>query len=149
MISQFFFIFNLFSFLVIDAIATTPDQKIKKDEDIVRFLVKKISTDSSDIVFYFSRPQRKNFPIAILVGGSSQEENVESIIHFHRYFLQKFLDLGIGIITIEQEGVDGNQVNKKKFMEHYTRSNRLSDHRAVIEYIKNHPPLGWNEDLFL
>ena len=112
-----------------------------------RFTTKRTGAESADIVYYFSKPSRDNFPIAILVGGSSSEDYILSIIHFHRYLLKEFLDLGVGVITIEQQGVDGNQINKTEFMEHYTRSNRLSDHRTVIEYLKKHPPLGWNGKL--
>jgi hypothetical protein len=70
-----------------------------------------------------------------------------SIIHFHRYFLKEFLDLGVGVLTVEQRGVDDHQVNTKEFMEHDTGSNRLIDHRTVIEHLKKHPPLGWNGKL--
>ena len=112
-----------------------------------RFTTKRIGADSPDIVYYFSNPSRDKFPIAILVGGSSLEDDITSIIHFHRYFLKEFLDLGVGVITIEQQGVDGHQINKTEFMEHYTRSNRLSDHRTVIEHLKKHPLLGWNGKL--
>ncbi len=112
-----------------------------------RFTTKRIEADSPDIVYYFSRPSRDTCPIAILVGGSSLEDDISSIIHFHRYFLKEFLDLGVGVITIEQQGVDGKQINKTEFMEHYTRSNRLIDHRTVIEHLKKHPPKGWNGKL--
>ncbi|PPE03044.1 Alpha/beta hydrolase family protein [Holospora curviuscula] len=55
--------------------------------------------------------------------------------------------MGVGIITLEQQGVDGNQINAGEFMEHYTRTNRLSDHRTVIAHLKKHPPKGWNGKL--
>ena len=70
-----------------------------------------------------SAPKSDSYPIAILCGGSSSAGDVQSIIHFHRYFLQEFLDLNTGVITLEQRGVDGNEVDVKEFMEHYTRSN--------------------------
>jgi len=112
-----------------------------------RFTTKRMGSDSPDIVYYFSKPPRDNFPIAILVGGSSSEDDILSIIHFHRYFLKEFLDLEVGVLTIEQQGVDGQQINVREFMKHYTRSNRLSDHRTVIEHLRKHPPAGWNGKL--
>lgn len=112
-----------------------------------RFTTKRIGPDSPDIVYYFSKPSKDKFPIAILVGGSSLEDDITSIIHFHRYFLKEFLDLGVGVITIEQQGVDGHHINKTEFMEHYTRSNRLSDHRIIIEHLKKHPPKEWSGKL--
>ena len=112
-----------------------------------RFTIKRIAVNAPDIIYYMSKPSKHSFPIAILVGGSSLEDDITSIIHFHRYFLKEFLDLGVGVITIEQQGVDGNQINKTEFMEHYTRTNRLSDHRTLIEHLKKHPPKGWNGKL--
>jgi hypothetical protein len=58
--------------------------------------------------------------------------------------LEEFLDLNVGVITVEQRGVDGNAIDAKEFMEHYTRSNRLKDHQVVIESLKRNPPTGWN-----
>lgn len=121
-----------------------PDYEIPSSS---RFTIKREAADAPDIIYYFSKPQRQSFPIAILVGGSSSENDISSIIHFHRYFLKEFLDLGAAVITIEQQGVDGNNINKLEFMEHYTRSQRLQDHRSVIQHLKNHPPVGWNGSL--
>jgi pimeloyl-ACP methyl ester carboxylesterase len=112
-----------------------------------RFTTIRTNSNSPDIVYYFSQPQTDGFPVAILCGGSSLEDDIISIIHFHRYFLKEFLDLGVGVITVEQQGVDGNQINAREFMENYTRSNRLSDHRVVIEHLKKNPPKGWNGKL--
>lgn len=112
-----------------------------------RFTIKRIAVNAPDIIYYMSKPSKPSFPIAILCGGSSLEDDITSIIHFHRYLLKEFLDLGIGVITLEQQGVDGNQINAGEFMEHYTRTNRLSDHRTVIAHLKKHPPKGWNGKL--
>lgn len=125
------------------------DQEIENGEwlnyDILT--TKRIGVNAPDIVYYFSSPIQASFPIAILVGGSSLEHDITSIIHFHRYFLKEFLGLGMGVITIEQQGVDDRKVHIKEFMDHYTRSNRLSDHRTVIEHLKQYSPLGWNGKL--
>lgn len=109
-----------------------------------RFTTQRAGKNAPDIVYYFSSPSKEKFPIAILVGGSSSENDIMSIIHFHRYFLKEFLDLGVGVITVEQQGVDGKKINKKEFMDHYTRSNRLKDHRDVIDHLIKNPPKGWN-----
>jgi len=109
-----------------------------------RFTVKPPDAMTPDVVYYFTPPKSESYPIAILCGGSSREGNIYSIIHVHRYFLKEFLDLNIGVITVEQRGVDGNTVDVKEFMEHYTRSNRLKEHHAVIESLRRDPPRGWN-----
>jgi alpha-beta hydrolase superfamily lysophospholipase len=112
-----------------------------------RFTIKRIAVNAPDIIYYMSKPSKHSFPIAILCGGSSLEDDITSIFYFHRYLLKEFLDLGVGVITLEQQGVDGNQISAREFMEHYTRSNRLSDHRTVIAHLKKHPPKGWNGKL--
>lgn len=97
-----------------------------------------------DIIYYMSKPKKETYPIAIVCTGSTNKDSIASIIHFHRYFLQEFLDLGIGVISIEQWGVDGDTIDAQEFMQHYTRSQRLKDHSAVINHLINHPPVGWN-----
>jgi len=109
-----------------------------------RFIVQSTDVNAAEVIYYFSSPKSDSYPIAILCGGSSTEGDIHSIIHVHRYLLQEFLDLNVGVITVEQRGVDGNVVNAKEFMEHYTRSNRLKDHQMVIESLKRNPPIGWN-----
>ena len=114
-----------------------------------RFTTKRLDVNAPDIVYYFSRPSASKYPIAIICGGSSSKDDIGSIIHFHRYFLKEFMGLGVGVLTVEQWGVDGSKVNKHEFMEHYTRSQRGQDHRAVIEHLKLNPPTGWNGKLIL
>lgn len=112
-----------------------------------RFTIFREDECNSDIIYYFSKPKTDVFPIAVLCGGSSLEDDIVSIIHFHRYFLQEFLDLGVAVLTVEQQGVDGNNVNVAEFMKNYTRSNRLRDHCKVVDYLKSNPPHGWNGKL--
>jgi pimeloyl-ACP methyl ester carboxylesterase len=109
-----------------------------------RFAVNSSEAGAPNIISYFSAPKADSYPIAILCGGSSSAADIQSIIHFHRYFLQEFLDLNVGVITLEQRGVNGNEVNIKEFIEHYTRSNRLKDHQLVIDHLMLNPPKGWN-----
>lgn len=112
-----------------------------------RFTVKRLEVDAPDIVYYLSKPQVKMYQIAMMCGGSSSKEDIGSIIHFHRYFLRELTELDVGVLTLEQWGVDGEKVDVKEFMEHYTRSQRLQDHQTVIEHLKLNPPIGWNGKL--
>ncbi|MBP9764770.1 alpha/beta hydrolase [Candidatus Babeliales bacterium] len=129
------------------------DQEIQKlvykIPESCRFTTKRLSKDNSDIIYYLSKPKTLNYPIAICCGGSSSRNRLVSIIHFHRYFLQEFLDLGIAVLTVEQQGIDGNQINEQEFWQHYTRSARLQDYQAVIEKLKLNSPVGWNGKIIL
>lgn len=95
--------------------------------------------------FYLSKPTSAHtYPLVLLCGGSSSRKDIQSAIHLHRYFLQQLLDLRCGVITVEQQGVSDTHVDPTEFMNHYTRSRRLSDCKAVIEHLRKHPPIGWN-----
>ena len=112
------------------------------------FAVARSQRNAPVITYYFSKPkQHKEFPIAIFCTGSSSEESISSVIHVHRYFLREILDLGVALITLEQWGVNGSQINVGEFMDHYTRTQRLIDHRAVIQNLLENPPQGWNGKL--
>ncbi len=110
-----------------------------------RFMVPREGIKDPDIIYYFSKPKNNEaFPIAVMCTGSTTRDGIGSIIHFHRYLLQEFMDLKSAVITLEQWGVDGKNIDDKEFMKHYTRSQRLKDHKTVIEHLKVNPPNGWN-----
>ena len=111
-----------------------------------KFLIPRIDNgdQASNITYYFTKPNNNNYPIGILCDGSSDVDNLKSVIHLHRYFLEDFLNLGSAVITLEQWGIDDHQINKTDFVNHYTRSQRLIDHQRLIEHLKNNPPEGWN-----
>lgn len=100
--------------------------------------------NGSEIIYYYSTPHNDSFPIAIVCGGSSSRHHIMSIINIHRYFLKELLGLGCAVITIEQQGVDGNKIDVEEFIEYYTRSIRLADHEVVINTLGQDPPQGWN-----
>jgi len=112
-----------------------------------RYIVSRSEPGTPDIVYYMSMPEANQFPIAILCTGSSSRNDVESVIYFHRYFLQELMDLRVGVVTLEQWGVDGMNVDVKSFMEHYTRSARLQDHITLIDHLRTNPPCGWDGTL--
>src|SRR3990167_1664706 len=75
-----------------------------------RYTTPRQEPGAPDIVYYFSYPHPKSYPIVILCDGSSQKGSLRSVIHFHRYFLQELMDLKAGVLTIEQWGIDGERI---------------------------------------
>lgn len=114
-----------------------------------RFTTSRPSPGSPDLIYYLSTPNKSSYPIAILCEGSSNPSKLSSVIHFHRYFLEEFLDLGCAVLTLEQWGINGQEINEKDFMEHYTRSQRLEDHDTLIQHLIKNPPRGWNGQFVL
>jgi hypothetical protein len=86
-----------------------------------RYTMSRHAAGAPDIVYYMSKPKADSYPIAVLCTGSSNRNTIDSVIHFHRYFLQEFMDLNVGVVTVEQWGVDGATVKIEEFMQHYTR----------------------------
>jgi len=124
---------------------TLPEYEIPKSS---RFTTKRQKPGAPEIVYYLTKPHHNNFPIVILCEGSSDENNIASAIHFHRYFLKDCIDLGAAVLTVERWGVDGNQIDKDEWIKHYTRSQRLEDHRNVIQCLKTKQLIqGWNGKL--
>ena len=113
-----------------------------------RYTLQAHDAQRGEIVYYLSKPTNAaSYPIIILCGGSSQKKKMESIIHFHRYFLQELHDLNLGVLTIEQQGIDGDEIDIQEFWHSYTRSNRLHDHHEVIDNLIHNPPIGWDHTL--
>lgn len=112
-----------------------------------RFTVKRSEINAPNIVYYLSKPKVKKYPIVIICDGSSNEKEIRSVIHIHRYALKELTDLNCAVLTVEQWGVDGNQIDIEEFMAYYTRSQRLRDHQTVITDLKANPPTGWNGKL--
>lgn len=107
--------------------------------------------DGSKIVYYFVphiNTNKKN-PIAIICEGSSLKEDLESVIRIHTAWgLHESLNqMGLGVVTVEKRGINGNRIDEEEFFEHYTRTNRFNDHCTVIEALKNNPPVGWDGSL--
>ncbi len=100
--------------------------------------------EGTDLIYYFSKPHVSSYPITILCEGSSSKNNLYSVVHLHRYFLEELMGLNSAVLTVEKWGIDGNQINEAEFFDHYTRSQRLQDHLKVISHLKNNPPEGWN-----
>ena len=149
----FVFTWSLWSVMAMEGNEITP-YKYKDNEQMPgynippssRFTTKRVDANAPDIVYYVSKPQGNDYPIVIMCGGSTGGPgDITSIIHFHRYFLKELRDdLELGVVTVEQWGVDGNKVDAAEFMKHYTRSQRLKDHQTVIKHLISNPPVGWN-----
>jgi pimeloyl-ACP methyl ester carboxylesterase len=109
------------------------------------YLVSRKQKDAPHITYYFSKPPNlKSFPIALFCTGSSSKHTISSVIHIHRYFLKEFLELAVGLITLEQWGVNNDSIDREEFIHHYTPTQRLMDHRTVINHLLENPPSGWD-----
>ncbi len=101
--------------------------------------------DLPDIQHYMSNPKADEpYPIFIFASGSSSRENLVSVIHAHRYFLEEILNIGCALVTLEQVGVSYDAIDADLFFQYYTRTQRYNDHLDIINHFKNNPPENWD-----
>lgn len=136
-------------FLIFVSLLLTSSTSLKAEEynisPSIRFTIDR-EENVLPIVYYFSPPDAINreYPILVLCEGSSSKGDIGSVFFIREYFAERIRPLQVGYLTIEKWGVDGNQIDEKEFWDHYSRSQRLKDHLAVLDYLEEHPPQGWN-----
>ena len=143
--NKYFFVFCLLSL-------TCCHQTEASHYDIppeVRFTLNR-EEGSSPIVYYFSKPKEaETYPILILCEGSSNMLDLKSVFYIRNYLAEKIEALSVGYLTVEKWGIDGNEINKEEFSNHYTRYQRLIDHLKVIHSLERNPPKGWDGKIVL
>ncbi len=142
----YFFIFTILFIFIGSSLVEASDYSIPPS---IRFTLEREGS-SSPLVYYFSKPENvMTYPILILCEGSSSKGSLGSVFYIRNYFLEKMEALGVGYLTVEKWGIDGNQINEKEFWSHYTRSQRLEDHLKVVQYLEENPPERWNGKIIL
>lgn len=98
------------------------------------------------IIYHFSKPDLSDhsYPILVLCDGSESKGSERSVLIVRDFFAEQVSALQVGYLTVEKWGIDHNRVDTHTFWQHYTRSQRLKDHLAVIRYFTQNPPQGWN-----
>ena len=109
----------------------------------VRFTIEREGSDVP-LVYYFEQPQKEDYPILMLCGGSNMKGDVVSVFRIYEEFKERIHAFQEGYLAVEKWGVDGNSINEKEFWEHYSWSQRLKDHLQVIRHLQANPPQGWN-----
>lgn len=104
-----------------------------------------------ELDYYVSIPNKKsNYPIVVLCTGGQDIIDLKlswSVIDLHRHYLREIMDLGCGLLTVERLGVIDVSYEETMVLDHYTISQRIFDHEAVINNLYKDPPKGWNGKL--
>ncbi|CAO5678440.1 MAG: hypothetical protein HEEMFOPI_00352 [Holosporales bacterium] len=153
-----FMIFALMSFFHLMAVSIN-SMPPSQDEDKLptfyevsvssRFTLCRSKVNDPEIIYYFSKPQKGKYPIFIFCGGSTSRDDIRSVLYLHLYYLKEIMNLGCGVLTVEQWGIDGNTIDADAFIKHYTRTQRLIDHKMVIKSLIKNPPQNWNGKIIL
>jgi esterase/lipase len=111
--------------------------------------------DGDTIPYYTSLPKGKEFegkafPLILQVDGSYvHHEKPGSVRRFTSTL--GFNQVGFGVICMERRGVDGEEVDIDKYHEYNTPSQRIHDHRTLVEHLrKNKSRLkNWDGRIFV
>ncbi len=100
-------------------------------------------------IYYFEAPEnRENYPLLLVIEGSFDiERGPESILRLQKKFGELVLPMGVGVLTVEKRGVDGNEVDLDEFHRCNTVTNRFKQHLELINRLEKDPPIGWNGKL--
>lgn len=111
----------------------------------IQFTTSRLRDGEPDLLYYLSQPKHVvTYPIVIVCGGSYERSRIYSIFHLFRYFYDEFMDLGLGILSAEEWGINGHEIDIDLFMEHYTQGRRFEDHQILMDHVIANPPEGWN-----
>lgn len=110
-----------------------------------------LEVEGSQLIYYLESPDKMGqYPIMLTIEGSYVEEiGPQSVLGLHKKLAPSFLDNGIGMITMERRGVDGESINANLFHYFNTPSQRLCDHIHLIHHLSTHPPHDWNGLLYI
>lgn len=98
--------------------------------------------DGSKIHFYFEKPQISQYPIVIILQGSTCISAWPMAQMVAGNVGQK-----AGVVAIEKYGLnEGTTICPQEYLENNTVDQRIEDHLEVIEYLRVHAS-GWNKNL--
>jgi pimeloyl-ACP methyl ester carboxylesterase len=104
-----------------------------------------INDEKTKTVFYLTKPNREEFPIAVLCEGSSSQNDIASVWQVHQFEqFRELSQMGIAILTVEKDGIDAEKIDNARFFANYTRSKRFHDHIMVIDHLLKNPPNGFD-----
>ncbi len=98
--------------------------------------------DKSTLIGYFDPPAiSKTFPIAIALQGSP----CESALDLHRQFAEQVNGLGMGLITLEKQGIYGPDcIDETEYNKTNCRPHRIQDYLSLIQKLNEGFIPGWD-----
>ena len=113
------------------------------DANPVRY---ELTTEEGNLVYYVETPNGKmTYPFLIAIEGSYVEgAGPLTVLRLHEKLSSTVLAWGIGLITLERRGADGEHIDRDMFHFYNTPSQRLTDHLSLVHHLKKNNPPGWN-----
>ena len=71
------------------------------------------------------------------------------MLRLHKLLSPAVLTWGVGLVTLERRGADGEQIDADTFHFYNTPSQRLTDHLRLIHHLKKNNPPGWNGKIII
>ena len=119
---------------------------IQAEYEYTRHTLPRDASNKSEIIYYLSQSDQKEYPIVVLCEGSyCAGQQIKSPSGLLKNFLPILKDCNVGLLTVEKWGVNGTDIDKEEFHAHNTITQRIADHQQVVDYLMVKRPEGWNK----
>jgi len=118
---------------------------LQADKEYTRHTILRDTASNSEIIYYISQSDQESYSIVVLCEGSYCAGNaIKSPSGLLKNFLPILKDCNVGLLTVEKWGANGTQIDEKEFHTHNTISQRIQDHKQVIDNLIVENQKGWN-----
>jgi hypothetical protein len=98
--------------------------------------------DGSQIIGYFDMPEATSFSITLIIPGSQKE----TALRTHDSLKNDLGAIHECALTLEKQGIAGDQIDEKEFVRFLSLDERMNDHFLILKNLKNLIP-NWNGKL--
>ena len=95
--------------------------------------------DGSKIVGFIDKPESESFAITLIIPGSQKE----TALRTHDSLKSDLGAIGECALTLEKQGIAGDQIDDKEFTRFLSLDERLNDHLLILKNLKTLIP-NWN-----
>lgn len=95
--------------------------------------------DGLKIVCYLDKPEASSFSITLIIPGSQKE----SALRTHDSLKGDIVGIGKCPLTLEKQGIRGEQIDDKEFNSFLSLDERIKDHLQLLKNLKSLLP-GWD-----
>lgn len=103
-----------------------------------------IETSDTKLIYYLENPKNVKYPILVAIEGSLNINHIQSVLRLHKKIAKPMLDIGIGVMSLERRGIDGEKIEKNIVHRFNFPSQRLTDHVFCIKNLLKNPTENWN-----
>ncbi len=99
--------------------------------------------DGIKIRGYLDKPEKSPFSITLIIPGSQKETSLRT----HDALKTELTEIGQCALTLEKQGIQGDQIDEKQFQKFLTIDDRVEDHLQLLQKLTTGLISGWDGKL--